>query len=72
MPNARQFESTISSVFAKIGEALNKPDAPLPMAPAQKQIELQEKKQAQDYEIKKEQNQLKRDELSLKALKELS
>lgn len=72
MPNARQFESTISSVFAKIGEALNKPDAPLPMAPAQKQIELQEKKQAQDYEIKKEQNQIKRDELSLKVLKELS
>lgn len=71
MPNARQFESTISSVFARVEDALNAPNAPLPMAPAQKQIELQEKKQAQDYEIKKEQNQLKRDELSLKVLKEL-
>ena len=72
MPNARQFESTIAEVFVKVEEALNAPYAPLSMAPAQKQIELQEKKQAQDYEIKKEQNQLKRDELSLKALKELS
>ena len=37
----------------------------------QKQLELQEKKQSQDYEIKKEQNALKRGEFSLKALKEL-
>ena len=37
----------------------------------QQQIELQKQKQAQDYEIKKEQNQIKRGEFSLKALKEL-
>ena len=70
MPNARQFENTISVVFAKIQEDLNKPETVNNLP--QKQLELQEKKLNRDYEIKKEQNALKRGEFSLKALKELS
>ncbi len=69
MPNARQFENIIGGVFAKIEEDLHKPEAVNNLP--QKQLELQEKKQSQDYEIKKEQNALKRGEFSLKALKEL-
>ncbi len=69
MPNARQFENTITEVFAKINEDLHKPEAPNNLS--QQQFELQKQKLAQDYEIKKEQNQLKRGEFSLKALKEL-
>ena len=69
MPNARQFENVITEVFDKIQADLHKPEAVNHLA--QKQVELQEKKLAQDYEIKKEQNQLKRGEFSLKALKEL-
>ena len=70
MPNARQFENIIGGVFAKIQEDFHKPKAVNNLP--QKQLELQEKKQSQDYEIKKEQNALKRGEFSLKALKELN
>lgn len=70
MPNARQFENTIASVFDKIAEDLNKPLNDNNVF-AQTQLELQKQKLAQDYELKKEQNQIKHDEFSLKALKEL-
>lgn len=68
LPNARQFESTIDHVFDEIGADLKQAEAedantPDPhMVAAQNQVQ----KNAQDYEIKKEQNRLKADELAMK------
>lgn len=64
MPNARQFEKTIDDVFTKIQQQLSQPKEPQPI-PEMVKIE-------KDYEIKKEQNQLKAEELELKKQAEIN
>lgn len=58
MPNARQFEKTIEDVFAKVEQQLAQPKEPQPNPEL---IKIQN-----DFEIKKEQNRLKAEELVLK------
>lgn len=58
MPNARQFENAVEDVFNKIQQELSQPKEPQPN-PEMIKIE-------KDYEIKKEQNQIKAEELELK------
>ena len=65
MPNARQFDAVMDEAFDKISIELNKPDEPLNSQPDE-MLEIQKQKNAQDYAIKKEQNELKREELNLK------
>jgi len=71
MPKARQFEAVMASAFNKINKELSLPDDnqkpeynPL--------LELQKRKNEQDYSIKKEQNELKREELNLKKAEALT
>ena len=71
LSNARQFENVLEEAFDKISTELNTPDAP--STPAEdKMLELQNKKMDRDFVIKKEQNQLKREELDLKKFTELN
>ncbi len=65
MPKARQFDAVIDSTFEKIAGELSKPDE-VPTAGNNELLELQKQKNAQDFAIKKEQNDLKREELELK------
>ncbi len=65
MPNARQFDAVMDEAFDKISAELNTPDVPSNSQPNE-MLELQKQKNAQDYAIKKEQNELKREELNLK------
>lgn len=67
LSNARQYESTLTSSFDKIAAELAAPDPqPAPQPNAQlMSLELQKQKNAWDYQIKKEQNELKRAELLL-------
>lgn len=65
MPNARQFDAVMDEAFDKISEDLNAPDVSSNPQPNE-MLELQKQKNAQDYAIKKEQNELKREELNLK------
>ena len=65
MPNARQFDAIMEEAFIKISAELNAPDAPQ-TTPTNEMVEVQKQKNAQDYAIKKEQNELKREELNLK------
>ena len=58
MPNARQFEKTIEDVFAKVEQQLAQPKEPQPNPEL---IKIQN-----DFEIKKEQNKLKAEEIVLK------
>ena len=68
--NARQFENVLEDVFNKISVELNAPDAP--HKPAEdKMLDFQNEKMEKDIAIKKEQNQIKREELDLKKLTEL-
>lgn len=62
MPNARQFENAVEDVFNKIQQELSQPKQPQP-SPEMIKIE-------KDYEIKKEQNQIKAEELELKKVAE--
>ena len=68
LPNARQFESIIDDVFDKIGEELKQAEAEDANIPDPRMVAVQNQaqKNAQDYEIKKEQNRLKADELAMK------
>ena len=68
--NARQFENVLEDVFNKISVELNTPDAP--HKPTEdKMLDFQNEKMEKDFAIKKEQNQIKREELDLKKLTEL-
>ena len=68
--NARQFENVLEDVFNKISVELNAPDAP--HKPTEdKMLDFQNEKMEKDFAIKKEQNQIKREELDLKKLTEL-
>ncbi len=71
MPNARQFDAVMNEAFNAIENEFNKPDEPAPKIenPA---VEIQRQKMAQDYAIKKEQNEIKREELNLKKAVELN
>lgn len=62
MPNARQFENAVEDVFNKIQQELSQPKQPQPDA---EMIKIEK-----DYEIKKEQNQIKAEELELKKVAE--
>ncbi|MBQ8676861.1 MAG: hypothetical protein IJ529_00130 [Alphaproteobacteria bacterium] len=67
LSNSRQYESVLDSCFEKIAAEFAQPEAPAPVSGIQEQaISLQTQKQANDYAIKKEQNDLKRLELQLK------
>ena len=70
-PKARQFESVITSAFNKINKELNLPDDN-PKQEYNPLLELQKRKNEQDYSIKKEQNELKREELNLKKAEALT
>ena len=72
MPKARQFNAVMDTVFNKIAQELNKPDEVLNPPNNGEILKLQEQKNNQDYEIKKEQNLIKREELELKKIKTLS
>ena len=71
MPNARQFDAVMNEAFNAIENEFNKPDEPEPKVvnPA---VEIQRQKMEQDYAIKKEQNELKREELNLKKAVEIN
>ena len=62
MPNARQFENAVEDVFNKIQQELSQPKEPQPDT---EMIKIEK-----DYEIKKEQNQIKAEELELKKVAE--
>lgn len=66
MPNARQFDTAMDEAFDKISAELNAPDEPQNTPNNNDVLEIQKQKNAQDYAIKKEQNELKREELNLK------
>jgi hypothetical protein len=70
MPRARQFNAVMDTAFTKIGQELNKPDE-IPQ-PSNNLLEFQKQKQNQDFAIKKEQNDIKREELNLKKLETLN
>ena len=65
LPNARQFEAVIEQTFAQIGNQLrqSKPQQPNPQLLA---VQNQAQKNAQEFAVKKEQNQIKSQELALK------
>ena len=71
MPRARQFDSVMEEAFRKIEQELNEPETKeIPQTnPA---IELQKQKISQDFALKKEQNDLKREELNLKKIETLN
>ncbi len=71
MPNARQFDVIMEQVFNKIETELNKPE-PVKVENANPVVDLERQKISQDYDIKKEQNALKREELNLKKAVELN
>lgn len=71
MPNARQFETVIEEAFRKIETEFNTPDVP-PTPQSNPVVELENKKAEQDFVIKKEQNQIKREELELKKAAQLT
>ncbi len=71
LSNARQFENVLEETFNKISAELNTPDVPTPPA-EQPVIDLQKEKNQQDFIIKKEQNEIKREELELKKFTELN
>ena len=70
LSNARQFEGVLEDVFDKISTELNTPDTPLKPS-EDKVLDYQTEKMERDFAIKKEQNQIKREELDLKKLTEL-
>ena len=71
IPSARQFDVVMETAFDNISKELNAPEEQLPQNPNE-MINLQKQKVAQDYEIKKEQNEIKREELNLKKVQTLN
>ncbi len=65
LSNARQYEGILENCFDKIAVELNQPDVEEEIK-NNPTLQLQERKNLMDYEIKKEQNDLKRIELLLK------
>ncbi len=75
LSNARQYESVLNNCFEKIAQELNAPDkeevVPQPNLQAEA-IAVQKQRNLWDYEIKKEQNEIKKAELLLKKQSEES
>ena len=71
MPKARQFDAIMDIAFKKIDTELNAPDEKT-KAQGNPMLELQKQKNIQDYTIKKEQNEIKREELNLKKAEALA
>ena len=71
MPRARQFDSVMDEAFRKIEQDLNTMDNEVVLQP-NPAIELQKQKINQDFALKKEQNDLKREELNLKTIETLN
>ena len=65
IPKARQFEAVMEEAFKKIDNELNAPEEKT-QPENNPMLELQKQKNNQDYAIKKEQNEIKREELNLK------
>lgn len=65
LPNARQFEAVIDDALNKIAQQLSQPKQPQPN-PQLMSVQNQATKNQQEFAIKKEQNQLKGQELALK------
>lgn len=65
LPNARQFEAVIDDALNKIAQQLSQPKQPQPN-PQLMEVQNQATKNQQEFAIKKEQNQLKGQELALK------
>lgn len=82
MPNARQFDAAMEKAFNNIEAEFNKPDETdtVIVNPAEggaikaanDMADLERQKLSQDFAIKKEQNDLKREELNLKKVIELN
>ncbi|MBR2137552.1 MAG: hypothetical protein IJ852_06340 [Alphaproteobacteria bacterium] len=70
MPNARQFDAVMDRAFNKIEDEFNQPDVE-DNEPKETIIDLEKQKNLQNFLIKKEQNDLKREELNLKKITEL-
>lgn len=71
IPNARQFDIVMETAFNDIKKELNAPDTPQKQG-TEELINLQKQKANQDYAIKKEQNEIKREELNLKKVQTLN
>lgn len=65
MPNARQYQNVLEQVFARIEQELSQPE-PEQQPEQDPRVAVQMQKNQQEYEIKKEQNAIKRGELELK------
>lgn len=65
LPSARQFEAVIEESFAKIGQQLSQPKQPQPN-PQMLDVQNKAQKNQQEFAIKKEQNQIKAQEVALK------
>jgi hypothetical protein len=65
LPNARQYEPVLEDAFNKIAQELAQPTPEQPN-PEMLKVQNQAQKDAKDYEIKKEANQIKAGELALK------
>ena len=74
MSNARQYDSVLNSCFDKISAELSAPDEPKPEQPntALLALNLEREKNNLDYQIKKEQNDIKKAELLFKQQQETS
>lgn len=67
LSNARPYESVLESCFSKIAAEFDTPDAPVAQPDIQTRLLAEtHAKNQQDYEIKKEQNNIKKAELLLK------
>lgn len=68
LPTTRQFETVIDEVFNHIAQELAQPEQPDEAQQAEMaKTQLQAQKNQQDFTIKQEQNQIKREELALKS-----
>lgn len=65
LPNARQYEPILDEAFNKINQELSQPTPEQPN-PEMLKIQQSAQKDQQEYEIKKEQNEIKAGELALK------
>ena len=68
LSNARQYESVLGQCFDKITQEFATPDEPVKqqLNPQILALQMQNQRNAWDYEIKKEQNEIKKTELMLK------
>ena len=68
LSNARQYEGILSQCFDKIAQEFSTSDVPVEPRPDTQllAIQMQSRRDMWDYEIKKEQNEIKKNELLLK------